>query len=444
MGCRHFSTLCERTSQWKLSSETDKLLKITTKEGSPIDIPEGHDRLAIYENLQRAAEKLGINAFRWKQKKLYAAEVVGYIQAQGIQLNILPKLDTLEENRDEDFLFNLLASSGYIKNPKFAAAQTKKTALEPLEIIISELAGEIEAALRGGIPRRYEETREDSQSIRGKIDFPRLSTRPPGNTLIPILHSPLSAGNKLSQAVKFITGALHHRTTSSINRQRLGAILELLSNIKNREFSSRELHLIKISRHETQWERTISIGQMLSTGHSPDPTFSGESSAFSLLFKLEHLFERSMRKIISESIKDSGLKVLNNNLPLYLLNDAQSKKGIVQLRPDYVLHKNENYIAIADAKWKRLDRTKRAYGVDRDDLYQINAYLGRFKVEKGIVFVPRLPWMQAGWSVMYEIPESPAKIYLVGVDLECLLSRNEITRKEAYTSLSCTLKNILN
>ncbi|AYF90135.1 hypothetical protein D6Z43_24475 [Pseudomonas sp. DY-1] len=419
------------------------MLKITTQEGAPIDIPDGHDRRTIYENLQRAAEALGINAFRWKRNKLYVAEVVGFIQTQGVQLNILPKLDTPEENRDENFLFNLLASSGYIKNPKFAAAQTKKTAFEPLEIVISELASEIETALREGVPRRYEEKREDSESIRGKIDFPRLSTRPPGNALIPILHSPLSAGNQLSQAVKYIAGVLHHRTTSSVNRQRLGAILELLSNINSREFSSRELHLIKISRHEAQWERTISIGQMLSTGHSPDPTFSGEDSAFSLLFKLEHLFERSMRKIIAESIKNVGLNIRHNSSPLFLLNDPQSQKGIVQLRPDYIIHKNEELIAIADAKWKRLDRTKRAYGIDRDDLYQINAYLGRFKVEKGIVFVPKLPWMQAGWTVMYEIPDSAAKVHLVGVDLECLLSRNENTKKVAYTNLSCTLEKIL-
>ncbi|MGX5723423.1 McrC family protein [Metapseudomonas otitidis] len=419
------------------------MLKITTQEGAPIEVPDGYDRRAIYESLQQAAESLKINAFRWKQKKLYVAEVVGCIQAHEVQLNILPKLDTPEGSRDENFLFNLLASSGYIKNPRFAAAQIRKTIFDPLEIIISELANEIERALFEGVPRRYEECSEDSQSIRGKIDFPRLSTRPPGSTLIPILHSPLSTGNQLAQAVKYICSVLHHRTTSSVNRQRFGAILELLLNIKSRNFSTRELGLIKLSRHEAQWERTISIGRMLSTGHSPDPTFSGDSSAFSLLFKLEHLFERSMRKIITEAVKSADLKVSHNNSSLFLLRDPQSQKGIIQLRPDYTLHKEGEIFAIADAKWKRLDEHKRAYGIDRDDLYQVNAYLGRFKVDKGIIFVPKLPWMQDQWTAMYEVPDSTASIHLLGVDLESLLSRNDTIRQQAYVNFSNTLDSVL-
>lgn len=419
------------------------MLKLTIQEGGVIDIPEGHDRRVIYEQLARAAETLKINAFRWKRSKLYAAEVVGCIQTQGVQLNILPKLDTREDERDENFLFNFLEFSGQISKPRFSVAQTRKTTFGPLEIIVSQLASGIEDALREGMPRRYQEKREDSPSIRGKIDFPRLSTRPPGNTLIPILHSPLSSGNRLSQAIKYIAGVLYGRTTSSTNRQRLGAILEQLSHISDRNFSARELSLMKLSRHEAQWEQTISIGAMLSAGHSPDPTFCGDNSAFSLIFKLEHLFERSMRRIISDSVKHLGLNVVYSPPLRFLLNEPSSQTGVVQLKPDYILCREGEFIAVADAKWKRLDETKRAYGVERDDLFQINAYVERFKVLTGIIFVPKRPWMQTGWNMVYETPERDSKIHMVGVDLERLLSRNEGVKEKAYSELSEVLEGIL-
>ncbi|NAT36771.1 hypothetical protein CU661_03445, partial [Pseudomonas syringae pv. actinidifoliorum] len=64
----------------------------------------------------------------------------------------------------------------------------------------------------------------------------------------------------------------------------------------------------------------------------------------------------------------------------FLLTDKDSQKGVIGLRPDYILKKEEVTIAIADAKWKRVSETGKAHGILREDFYQLYAYIKKYEV----------------------------------------------------------------
>jgi 5-methylcytosine-specific restriction endonuclease McrBC regulatory subunit McrC len=374
---------------------------------------------------------------------LHAAEVVGCIQLNQIRINILPKLDTPEPDRDKSFLLNLLRSAGYLSNLHQGTAKVRAETLDPLEAMISEVAIEITHALREGYPRRYEEECEDSPVLRGRIDFTRLSTRLPGSPIIPIRHSPLGTNNQLAKVIKGIATFLHRITRSAVNRQRLGVILTNLSLVNNEIVSVAQVDAIALSRYEKHWSKTLAVGRLLLSGQSPDPTFGGSNQAFSLLFPMQHLYERALRKILATAIDGIGLSVNSRSEPLFLFVDTDDQSGVVRLRPDYVFSREGQPVAIADAKWKRASEVGSAHGIKREDFYQIHAYLTRYKVHEAVLLVPRAPWMPAKWIKSYRDNDTDSQVHLIGVDVEGLVSRESKARKASYQSLTEMLVSVL-
>ena len=417
---------------------------LTTWEGQEIPLSEIGGSAAGHR-LMRAVGEAPFPAFRWKKGRLHAAEVVGCVQAGALRINILPKLDTAEPDRDKGFLLNMLHAAGYLSRPYTGSAEVRPSLSDPLEVMISEVASEMLSALRDGTPRRYEEAREDLPTVRGRIDFSRLSTRLPSERArLPMRHTPFTTDNELAQCVKGIAELLYRLTRSSSNRESLATVLAQFAGTRDCIPSHQQLEAIMLTRPESRWHRSIAVGRLLLAGQSPDPTFSGSSDAFSMLFPLQHLFERMLRKILTNVLQGSGMGASHRSAPLFLLQDPQGSTGIVRLKPDYVFEEDSLPVAVGDAKWKRATESGRAHGVKREDLYQVNAYLARYSVRNALMFMPRANWMTTDWIRSYQIPETDRQIHLIGVDIEGLISRNHAVRDMASQGLSRTVLSVLN
>ncbi|MFB4403700.1 McrC family protein [Pseudomonas inefficax] len=416
---------------------------ITTWEGMPIPLPPEVEPRWFADRLMQLTASAPFTAFRWKRGGLYAAEVVGCVQLGRIRINILPKLDTPEPGRDKSFLLNLLRSAGYLSYLHQGSAEVRSETSDPLEAMISEVVKEMAMALREGQPRRYVGVREDSPVLRGQIDFTRLSARLPGSAVIPIRYSELGVNNELSQVIKGVATFLHRITRSAVSRQRLGVFLSSLSFVDNKPVNLDKLDSIVLSRYEIRWSKTLAVGRLLLSGQSPDPTFAGRNQAFSMLFPMQHLYERALRKILSTALVGNGVSVKFRSEPLFLFMDAEDKSGIVRLRPDYILSRDAETIAIADAKWKRASQGRIAHGVKREDFYQMHAYLARYKVSDAVVLVPKAPWMPEMWTKTYRDADSDAQVHIIGVDIEGLLSRSGAIRDASHKMLAEMLGGIL-
>ncbi|WP_232324098.1 McrC family protein [Pseudomonas fluorescens] len=416
---------------------------MTTWEGMPIQLPPDIEPRWFADRLIQLTDSAPFTAFRWKRGGLHAAEVVGCVQLGRIRINILPKLDTPKLDRDKSFLLNLLRSAGYLSYLHQGEAEVRAETSDPLEAMISEAATEMAYALRKGYPKRYEEECEDSPVLRGRIDFTRLSTRLPGSAAIPIQHSPLSTNNQLAKTVKGIATFLHQITRSAVNRQRLGGILTSLSLVNNKTVSVAQVDSITLSAYETHWSKTLHIGRLLLSGQSPDPTFGGSNQAFSLLFPMQHLYERALRKILATVIDDNSLHLNSRSEPMFLFVDTDDQSGVIRLRPDYIFSREDKPVAIADAKWKRASDKGPAHGIKREDFYQIHAYLTRYKVSEAVILIPKAPWMSEKWTKNYRDANTNARVHLVGVDIEGLVSRDPKKRNASYKLLTEMLGNVL-
>lgn len=417
---------------------------LTTWEGMPVPLPEGPERRVLAERILRKTESGPSPAFRWKRGRLYAGEMAGCIQIGDLRINVLPKTDDQDENNGGRFLLNLLRYAGYLKRTHIAGTADVETSMrDPLEAVISEVAAEMTQGLLGGIPKRYELRQEDSLSPKGRIDFNLLSRRLASRIDLPISHAPLSVDNILAQCIKALAIVLQRITRSERSRQAFAAVLMQLAGVRSIRPTLAMIDSISLSRYETHWTRSLAIARLVLAGQAPDPTHSGRSAAFSILFPLHHLFERSLRRLIAEAMQGSGIAVDHRSRPLHLYEDPATSQGILRLRPDYLFTRDGESTAIADAKWKRATEEGKVNGIEREDLYQIHAYLTRFNVKRAVVFLPIAPWMGAGWKRTINVMGGAQTVTLLGTDIAGLIDHNNATREPARAAFKKDLVELI-
>lgn len=217
-------------------------------------------------------------------------------------------------------------------------------------------------------------------------------------------------------------------------RQVFQEVLSKLDGVASRRPTLAEVASIRLNRFEQRWSRTLAIAVLLAEGRFIDPTIAGRSDAFGMLFPLHHLFERAMRGVLSRAAKPLGLTVEHQARSLHMLRDHQGV-GHLQVRPDFLFSLGDRRLLIGDAKWKRLTNAQRASGVDRDDVFQMNAYLTRFEVERGVIFVPKVSWMGREWRHDFTIPPGARQLSLLAVDIQGVLSRVPATNDAALKGL---------
>jgi 5-methylcytosine-specific restriction enzyme subunit McrC len=417
--------------------------EVIVHEGEQIALPATLDRRHVTDQLLRYSARSAFPCFRLKRGVLFAAEVVGTIQVGTLRISILPLSAEGDQEHDRAFLMNLLRAAGYLgTRPAVHAASVRSTTLDPLEAMLIEVGSEMREALRDGAPRRYNEVAEEAQTIRGRIDFTRLCRQLPGTSVaLPIRYAPLSATNLLARTIRWVAESLLSMARRPEARQILEEVLSNVSSTPGARPTVAEVAGIRLSRFEQRWLRTVAVAALLADGRFIDPTAGGRSDAFGMLFPLHHLFERAMRGVLSRTAKPLGLTVEHASNALNLLQDADGV-GHLQVRPDFLFCMNGVRVLIGDAKWKRMSTTQRAGGVGRDDVFQMNAYLTRYAVGRGAIFVPRAGWMPVGWRHDFTIQPSESRLSVLSVDIQALLSRVSATSAAALESLQASIREV--
>lgn len=420
------------------------MLTVTTHESGLINLPASADRHKLIDQLLRYSAGAPFPCFRLKRGALYAGEVVGAIQIGKLRLSILPRSSSDDGERDKEFLLNLLRSAGYLGPRSLAgAAFVRTSSLDPLEAVLTEVGKELLSLVRKGVPRRYEEVQVESAVLRGRVDFVKLSRRLPGGEVkLPIRYTPLSNINALTRTACWVAESLMLMARSATSRHVLAEVLLHLEHVRGHRPSRAEILDLSLSRYEHSWSRIAGIAQLLLDGKFIDPTFAGRADAFGMIFPLQHLFERTMRRLLAESGRMLGLSVTHRSASLYMLSDP-SGASLLRLKPDYVFLRKSEPVMVGDAKWKSLDMKARAFGVDRADVYQMNAYLTRYEISQGAVFVPKLEWMEKDWHRTFAVPATGRNLHLVSVDIERLVSHVRDVRNEAAKDLRDVLSTVI-
>lgn len=421
-------------------------LLVSVTEGRRFILPAEVDTSGVRERIVRYTSGYPFEVVTIDRKGLRAGNVVGAIDFGSWQLEILPKTSASSTSAaDAAFLLNLLTASGLISRSIRLPGRVRHVSGTIVEPVIASFATRILKELSNGAPRRYSPREELSAVVRGRIDFSALGHRLPGRDhLLPVRIAPLHSSNALSQLVRAVVEYLLTATQSTRSRAVLLASLRLLSDVPAKPLTAEMVGRIHLSSLESHWQDIVELAEVLVRGRTLDPTSIGYSNLFNMVFSLDDLFERILRRELRYALSETALVLANQGRRLNLLHSVDTGVTSLALKPDFLFHSRDETavpILVGDAKWKLLEETSRSFGLVPSDVYQIATYMASYSLPVGILFFPRVSWMSSSWAHTFRIAGRSSLLHLIAVDVPGLVSPSTDLRARAVLHLRQATQN---
>jgi 5-methylcytosine-specific restriction endonuclease McrBC regulatory subunit McrC len=375
--------------------------------------------------------------------------IVGVIEYGATRFEILPKSTPHGIPREErKLLIHLLSECTSISHLGYPAGHVG-AAGSLAEWTYRAFAEALSTATQAGLPRKYEPIHSLGHNLKGRIQFAALvqrSWRQDGR--IPIRSLPLSFNNPFLRT----TGAICERISMLTESQETQDVLLHARSVLRRggvqpqpiETSRSQIRQIEMYRPDPLWEPIKEFILSTLRQNAPHPLEGPETRFFTILFSMQDLFERLVRRRIRTTLARSALSLAPKERIRGILEDAAGKR-IGSCTPDLLLLAGSGVPAVVgDVKWKNLSGNT-AQDLLNDDLYQVNFYMGRCGVKSSVLVFPKTIAPGAGPETSYEafnVLGSTGRVTIAVVSLYDLLRtpsdplrlQAERTLKEALLS----------
>jgi len=298
-----------------------------------------------------------------------------------------------------------------------------------LEFMIGQAALRLQTNIAEGVPRRYAEKRETTETIRGRIALNELSRLPPGGRVrVPVTHSPLQRDNDLSRLLRAVARELFRLSRSARHRRVLGTCEAMLWDVGSVPLSRKLLDRASPSRLEEEWRWVIQLAESLFLNRLADPTRAGEHESFSVLFSLHGLFERAVRRSVKRALSQP-LSLSSTKSIGYLLESGSGGPSFMNLQPDLIIQNGAFPYIIGDAKW----RERKGASVGRIDAYQMVTYMAHTKAKRGFLIQPSAAPLDGIIAVTpFHLSSGQGALFLFEIDAEKLCA-DVNTRSDAVS-----------
>jgi 5-methylcytosine-specific restriction enzyme subunit McrC len=142
-----------------------------------------------------------------------------------------------------------------------------------------------------------------------------------------------------------------------------------------------------LNRTNKRFEKVFELAKQFLLNETNTMQYDDTKRTFVILFKMNDLFEMYIAIVLESIVKDP---VYVQDRRHRLFKNERTDLGIFQLMPDVVIGEQDQIII--DTKWKQIfakNEVNRS-GVQRDDMYQMYAYLTRYKqASRGILLYPK-------------------------------------------------------
>lgn len=382
------------------------------------------------------------NILVYRRDRVVARQMVGMVAAKGCSLEILPKVDPdcgVEEAADAvrhrlvrmlDVALGLDLDTG-----RDAAIHRQKRTL--LEILIRAFADKLLAEVRRGLPRLYRQCEDDLPALRGRLDVTRQFTR---NAVRPdrlaCRFDQLDADTPLMRVMAAAVVALGKHARSPETRRKLDELRHVLAEIPLVPVNRLPWKDVRIDRTNRRWESLFRLAQLLlrrdwqATHHA-----ASAPEGLTLLFPMNDLFEKYIAAMMRKALTGSGVEVVDqggHRACLGAFTGEHLESGeVFRTRPDIILRRRGEVLAIIDTKWKKLarDPLDRKHGVSQADVYQLMAYARLYPTRELMLLYPEVPGQPCGMRKPFGMAGGSERLAIATIDAS--LEENTIVRRLA-------------
>lgn len=385
------------------------------------------DRLMVVARASPLGGKDGGRILIPGRHALGARQVVGVLAAQGVALEILPKIDvpgadgTAAHGQIRQRLVHMLAVALDLDIAAGAMTELSWQKETLLEILIGLFARKLADEVRKGMPRRYLAHEDDLTALRGRLDITRqfttLIARP---DRLACRYDDLSPDILLNQIMKAAVDRLIRVSASAENQRRLRELAFFYADIRSVRPSALAWDSLILDRTNSRWRQLVELARLL-LGDRFQTTSTGAEGGFSLTFDMSRLFEAYVARSLKRALARTEMSIHPQGGRLYCLQDVETGAGRFMTKPDILVKRRGKVELIIDTKWKRISRAvdDPKQGVSQADVYQMMAYSQIYQCPELLLLYPHHRGLgaEAGTMSMHAIFNTVSRLRTGTVDL---------------------------
>ncbi|MDM0497049.1 McrC family protein [Clostridium perfringens] len=332
------------------------------------------------------SKKLDMDNILWERDTLRFINYVGYIRLSTVSIEILPKISLNESAElERKALLNMLSKCGILKI-NYSEISSLKLYKESLNEILAYLfSKKLQKELRKGVYGEYVYIEENINSLKGSLRVQeQIKNIASHSSKAFCRFEEFSRDNKLNKILSFFVKEVMKNVKNRETLKLLRISEMILGEVDERSVTLNEVNNFSFNRLNKPFEDAFTLGKMIVLGESALGNLGGNKT-YSILFKMNEIFEIYIGKLLKELLYEETVHMQHSKYKL-LVNE-ESNRGVFKLIPDIVIEKNGIESVIIDTKWKSVESKFNRHGVKREDLYQMYAYLTRYKNARTVILI---------------------------------------------------------
>jgi 5-methylcytosine-specific restriction enzyme subunit McrC len=311
---------------------------------------------------------------------------VGVIQAGDLTIEILPKVDDVNNATGDDLqkwrdiLLRMLHESGTLRLDSLTNAMLREKENSLLDIYLSLFLNEVEALLHRGLVKRYRYTEGQQMALRGTIHFGKHIAR----NLVHqerffTRHQTYDHQHLHNGLIRQALLLLPRLTSSATLHGRTARALLAWTECPTLKVTAATFNRLTYDRKTEVYRPAMVIARLLLLHHHPDIR-GGESDLVALLFNMNRLWELYLLRTLQRLYSPYGWTI---SKPGYKTFWQAEDNTTSEMQPDILIEVPGKGNIVLDAKWKRPNgRPAEA------DLRQLYSYAHHYEAKHTFLLYP--------------------------------------------------------
>jgi len=322
------------------------------------------------------------------QVTITAGKYVGFVQYEGLTIQILPKL--FSKNQSDEAFQHLLWWLDYSQRVRFPFTDLltgSETITSFPEALIRYFARFAYQLVAESPYHQYEEITETMPYLRGRLNtqaYVNASLTQGNWHQLVCDHEPFLFKNRLNQVIKFVARRLGHLCQYPDTLRDLDKVVFLLDEVDDVPCTVRDCDMIRLNRFFDQYERLLDMCRFFLTDQYLNRQ-DDQQRHFCFLIPMDMVYEDFISGVVKTHL--SSRFDVKLQAPGCL-----TEQGIFQIRNDMLLtHKQTGAKLVVDTKYKvrKYESVDKKVGIIQADLYQMVSYGLRQNARQVLLMYPK-------------------------------------------------------
>ncbi|MDP2501055.1 restriction endonuclease [Vibrio splendidus] len=308
----------------------------------------------------------------------------------GEHIEVLPKIGRKSVTHEQavseshEMLLMMLQHLGLFRYVASNQANIASKQMPLLEAFINQFLQSVNTLVKRGLKSDYVTQEDNLRYQKGKL---KVSQQIRHNIVnkhkFYVEYDEYLINRPANRLIKTALLKLAHYTRLATNQKLLRELQFAFADVPTSKSVKQDIKALKLDRGMLDYHSPIAWAKLILDGFSP-LSMKGDSSALSLLFPMEAVFESYVASVLRTQLPD-GAELTTQASSKYLV--THNDRTQFKLKPDLLLTLPDNSKLILDTKWKLLDLDEHNYGLSQSDLYQMFAYGHKYLGGKGDLFL---------------------------------------------------------